>query len=180
MKKHLFTAFCLAMGLTAAHAAPPDGYQPKVTVSAPTRLDWTFAVATQSLADPPADWLKDYDSAKQQYELYVPPKRDPKTPLPVIIFVSPGNEPMGWKAFEPVCKDLGFVFAGPRDAGNDCPTKRRVRIVLDVLDDVRRNYPTDPDRTYVAGFSGGGRIACALAFALPEYFGGALPICASG
>jgi pimeloyl-ACP methyl ester carboxylesterase len=180
MNKSISAAsLCLTICL-AAHAGPPEGYQPRVTVSAPTRLDWTFAVATQSLADPPADWLKEYDSAKQQYEFYVPPKRDPKTPLPVIIFISPSNEPMGWKQFEPVCKTLGFVFAGSRDAGNDCPTKRRVRIVLDVLDDVRRSCPTDPDRTYIAGFSGGGRIACAVAFALPEYFGGAMPICASG
>ena len=179
MRKNLFTAlFCLTIGTTAARAA--DGYQTGVAVSAPTRLDWTFALANQSLPDPPADWLKDYDSTKQQYDLYIPPKRDPKKPLPVILFVSPGAEPTGWKHFEPVCKKLGFVYAEPRDAGNDCPVKRRVRIVLDVLDDVRRNVPTDPDRTYVVGLSGGGRIACALAFALPEHFGGVLPICASG
>ncbi len=178
MKTYLSAAVCcLAIG-TAAHAA--DGYQSKVAVSAPTRLDWTFALASQSLADPPADWLKDYDSTKQQYELYIPPKRDPKKPLPVILFVSPGNDPTGWKHFEPVCKKLGFVYAEPYAAGNDCPVKRRVRIVLDVLDDVRRTVPTDPDRTYIVGLSGGGRIACAVAFALPEHFGGAMPICAGG
>lgn len=176
----LAAGLCLAIGAAAAHAAPTDGYQPRVVVSAPTRLDWTFALASQSLADPPAEWLKDYDSTKQQYELYAPPKRDPKKLLPVIVFISPGAEPMGWNQFEPVCKSLGILFVGVRDAGNDCPNKRRVRIVLDVLDDVRRNYPTDPDRTYLAGFSGGGRIACAVAFALPDCFGGVLPICASG
>ncbi len=179
-KKAFVAGLCLAISAAAAKAAPPDGYQPKVTVAAATRLDWTFALSNQSLAEPPADWLKDYDSTKQQYELYVPPRRDPKKPLPVILFVSPSGEPMGWKAFEAVCKGQGFLFAGPRDAGNDCPPKRRVRIVLDVLDDVRRRHPTDPDLTYIAGFSGGGRIACATAFALPECFGGVMPICASG
>jgi acetyl esterase/lipase len=163
-----------------AAGAPPAGYQRKVTVAAPTRIDWTFAVATQSLAEPPADWLPGYDSTRQEYELYVPTRRDPRTPLPLILFVSPIDEPMGWKHFESLCKKLGFAFAGPRGAGNDCEPKKRVRIVLDVLDDVRRSIPIDPDRTYIAGFSGGGRIACAVAFALPEYFGGALPICASG
>ncbi len=175
----LAAAFYLVIGMTAARAAPADGYQPKIMVAAPTRLDWTFALASQSLADPPTDWLKDYDSTKQQYELYVPPKAEAKKPLPLILFVSPGNDPMGWKPFEPVCKNLGFLFAGLREAGNDCPPKRRVRILCDVLDDVRRRYATDPDRTYIVGFSGGGRIACAAAFALPEYFGGAMPICAS-
>jgi dienelactone hydrolase len=53
----------------------------------------------------------------------------------------------------------------------------RTRIILDVLDDVRRQHPIDPDRTYITGFSGGGRMACAIGFALPEYFGGVVPIC---
>jgi pimeloyl-ACP methyl ester carboxylesterase len=166
---------------TAAQAAPPKGYRPKVFITGPTRLDWTFAVANQSLAQPPADWLPKYDSIAQNYEMFVPSRRGTaKKPLPVIVFISPGNEPMGWKHFEGLCKDNDILFAGPRGAGNDCPPKLRVRIVLDVLDDLRRNHYTDPDRTYVAGFSGGGRIACAIAFALPELFGGVMSICAGG
>jgi hypothetical protein len=50
-------------------------------------------------------------------------------------------------------------------------------MVLDMLDDVRRHYRIDPDQTYLSGFSGGGRMACIIAFALPEYFGGVVPIC---
>jgi pimeloyl-ACP methyl ester carboxylesterase len=49
--------------------------------------------------------------------------------------------------------------------------------VLDVLDDIGRRTPVDPDRTYLAGFSGGARVACAVTFALPEYFGGAIGVC---
>ncbi|HWG44083.1 MAG TPA: hypothetical protein VN688_15000 [Gemmataceae bacterium] len=160
-------------------AASPPGYHAKIVVGAPTRIDWTFALANRSLTTPPADWLGKYDSKQQAYELYVP-RREAKKRLPVILFISPGNEPTEWKRFEKVCKQRGILFAAPRGAGNDCPSKKRVRIVLDVLDDLRRNYPLDPDRTYLAGFSGGGRIACAIAFALPEYFGGVMPICASG
>jgi pimeloyl-ACP methyl ester carboxylesterase len=164
--------------LTAAGL--PPGHHAKVTVGAATRLDWTFALSNRSLVNPPADWLGSYDSKQQQYELFVPPRREAKKLLPVLLFISPGDEPMGWKRLENVCKQRGILFAEPRGAGNNCPPKKRVRIVLDVLDDLRRNYPIDADRTYLAGFSGGGRIACAIAFALPEYFGGAMPICASG
>jgi dienelactone hydrolase len=163
----------------ALSAALPPGYHAKVNVAAPTRIDWTFALANRSLVNPPADWLGDYDSTAQQYELFLPP-RQTKKPLPVILFISPSKEPMGWKRFEKLCKQQGILFAGPRGAGNDCSPKKRVRIVLDVLDDLRRHYPIDADRTYLAGFSGGGRIACAIAFALPEYFGGVMPMCASG
>jgi pimeloyl-ACP methyl ester carboxylesterase len=161
-------------------AEPLSGYRQRVQVTAPTRLDWTFAVSNRSLVRPPAEWLPDYDSKQQFYELFVPAGYTPKKPYPLILFISPSSEPMGWKSWERVCKQLGILFAGPHGAGNDCPGKKRVRIVLDVLDDVRRHYHTDPDRTYVAGLSGGGRIACAIAFALPEYFGGMIPVCAGG
>ncbi len=163
---------------SAASAAPPaPGYHKSAKVSGPTRLDWTFALANQSLADPPKEWLGDYDSAATTYELYVPAKA--KRP-PAILFLSPSDEPSGWKAFEKLCKARGVVFAGPRGAGNDCPGRRRVRIALDVLDQLRRDHGIDPARTYIAGFSGGGRIACVIGFALPELFGGVMPICASG
>ena len=175
-----------AIGLTLAFtlisaAAPPTGYTPEVAVAAPTRLDWTFVFTNQSLTKPPSDILEaGYDSAKQTYELFVPNRKDTKKPAPAILFVSAGDEPGGWKTFESVCKDKGFVFIGVRGAGNNVPQGKRVRIILDCFDDVRRQVPLDPDRTYISGFSGGGRIACGIAFALPEYFGGVLPICASG
>lgn len=178
MKIKCVLAFLLWSVLPSVHAGGlPPGYHAKVAVSAPTRLDWTFALSNRSLAEPPADWLGDYDSTKQHYELYVP-RREAKKLLPVLLYISPSGEPQGWKRFETVCKQQGILFAGPFGAGNDCPSKKRARIVLDVLDDLRRNYPLDADRTYLAGFSGGGRVACALAFALPECFGGVMPICA--
>jgi predicted esterase len=171
----------LASAGLARAEEPARGYQAKVKVAGPTRLDWTFVLAKVSQAETPAGWLPDdYDSAKQQYELFIPPNYNPKQPCPVVLFVNPGKEAGGWKQWEPVCKQAGAIFIAPFDAGNDCPVKKRVRIVLDVLDDVRRNYATDPDRTYITGFSGGGRIAAAVAFALPDCFGGVAPLCAAG
>jgi hypothetical protein len=173
--------FALLVPAGAPAAPPATGYTAKVTVSGPTRLDWTFAVTNQSLADPPAKLVGEgFDSTKQTYELFVPERKDTKKPLPAILFVSAGDEPGGWKAFEALCKDKGFVFIGVRGAGNNVPPPKRVRIVLDCFDDVRKQIPLDPDRTYISGFSGGARMACAIAFALPEYFGGMIPVCAAG
>lgn len=158
-----------------------EGYQKEVRVSAPTRLDWVFAVANQSIVEPPADWLPGYESPQQRYELFVPPApRGKKEGHPVVLFISASDNPAGWGNLEAVCKQKGILFASPFEAGNNTPLPRRVRIVLDVLDDIRRRYPTDSDRTYIAGFSGGGRVACGIAFSLPELFGGVIPVCAGG
>jgi hypothetical protein len=180
-KRGLLTV-CLALATAGSGlGAPREGYTAKEKVAKPTRIDWTFILATQSFATPPKDWLPaDYDSADQQYELFVPARKDSKKPLPLIVFVSPSDTPSGWAHFGRICRSRGILYAGVRGAGNNCPPKKRVRIILDVLDDVHRRLPTDPDRTYLAGFSGGARMACAVAFAVPEYFGGVLAIGAAG
>jgi dienelactone hydrolase len=163
-----------------AQGAEPAGHQAEAKVSAATRLDWTFALANQSLAEPPADWLPDYDSSSQAYEVYVPRSLKAAKPAGLILFISPGDRGLGLEAFRKVCDEKKLIFASPHNAGNETPPRRRVRIVLDVLDDLRRGHAIDAERTYIGGFSGGGRIACAIGFALPEYFGGVLPVCAAG
>lgn len=177
-----FAAFLIALvtATTAIAAETETGYRGKVAVTAPTRLDWVFALASQSPPEPPEEWLKEYESTEQTYELFVPENYTPKRSWPVVIFVSPGDKAMGFRAWKSVCERLGIIFAGPHGAGNNCETTKRVHIVLDVLDDVRRRFNTDVDRTYIAGFSGGGRIACSIGFSLPEHFGGVIPICAAG
>lgn len=174
-------ALCCHVPQTFVRAAEPlRGYHPQVTVAAGTRLDWVFALANQSREQPPAEWLAGYESTSQQYELFVPPSlKSGKAarPAPLVLFISPGAKPAGWSQWEPVCKRAGVIFASPFAAGNDCPMPRRIHIVLDVLDDIRRRQEIDPDRTYLAGFSGGARVATGIAFALPELFGGVVPIC---
>jgi predicted esterase len=196
--RRLALPFCLILffALTGNVARSQEaGYQKEVTVSEATRLDWVFALSNQSRTDPPAEWLEGYDSKQQRYELFVPPqaksptkaaakakKNKPATTdgIPLVLFISPGNDPSGWVQLQTVCQQQGILFASPFGAGNDTPMPKRVRIVLDVLDDLRRHYNIDPDRTYLSGFSGGGRAACGIAFALPELFGGVMPVCAGG
>ena len=182
MIRALWFSFAL-VGLSvvdnASAADAPTGYQPAVKVSAATRLDWVFAVANQSPKTPPANLLKDYSSKAQSYELYVPKSEAPPAGWPVVLFISPGNKAAGWSHWKSLCEKHGVIFSSVHGAGNSTPMPRRVRIVMDVFDDVCRRYKTDADRTYLSGFSGGARIACGIAFAFPEYFGGFVSICAA-
>ena len=74
----LALAFLVALAGTAAPPAP--GYAAKVTVGGPTRLDWTFVLHKQSIADPPAKLTGDgYDSAKQTYDEILKKKNDAET-----------------------------------------------------------------------------------------------------
>jgi hypothetical protein len=164
-----------AMSLLAPDAAGQGNAPAEAKVKAATRLDWQF-VASLFGADQPK--LPDgYDSSKQRYQLYVPKNYDKAKAWPLVVFVSPGDDPGGWGAWKKVCEEQGVLFCAPFGAGNNCPIAQRCRIVLDTFDDVRKNYKIDPDRTYLSGFSGGARMACTIGCALPQYFGGIVPIC---
>jgi dienelactone hydrolase len=151
-----------------------EGFRAEVAVQKPTRLDWQFAAG--DFGKDAAKLLVDYESNRQRYQIYVPPAYDASKTWPLVVFVSPGDDPLGWRSWRKTCEDQNLLFCAAYGAGNNCPPGRRVRVVLDVLDDVRRRYRIDPDQTYLTGFSGGGRLACTIAFALPDYFGGVLPV----
>jgi hypothetical protein len=156
-------------------SAADIGYQPEVTVKQPTRLDWEFVASAfgKDALQLPAS----FDSADQKYQLFVPKNYVASKNWPLIVFVSPGDDPLGWKYWQKVCEEHDVLYCAAYGAGNSCPAGKRIRVVLDVFDDVRRQYRIDPDRTYITGFSGGGRMACTIGFALPEYFGGIIAIC---
>lgn len=178
----IMPCFALLMGFAWGNTPcfGQQGYESKAAVASATRLDWVFALANQSPKEPPAGWLTDYKSTDQTYELFVPPKYDKRQTWPLILFISPSQNSSAFRNWQQVCQREGVFFAGPHKAGNDTDMRQRVRIVLDVLDDVRRKYRIDPDRTYIGGFSGGGRVACAIGFSLTELFGGVIPVCAAG
>jgi pimeloyl-ACP methyl ester carboxylesterase len=149
------------------------GYQSSVAVTAPTRLDWTYIETRRSLDKPP-DNMAGYSSTRGTYELYVPPGEDPDTVFPVILFIPVDSRPNGWSAWKKVCVERKMIFISPAGAGDDQPVWVRTRAALDALDQVRREFKTDPDRTYIAGLLSGGYSACRIAFSLPELFGGVI------
>jgi predicted esterase len=153
------------------------GYHPNVRVLAPGRLDWTFVVSSSSLDPAPSAATAGYVATQQSYELYVPPGINPRQPHALILHVPAGNRSDGWMHWQSVCQRHGVMLAGVHNAGNSVPMEARARVVLDVLDDVRRRFSIDPDRTYITGHSGGGHAASCIAYALPELFGGHIPIC---
>jgi hypothetical protein len=174
-------AFVVAIALAvigSGRAAPPTGYLPEVQVSEPTRFDWPFVARNHS--PEPGPLPREYDSRRQFYVLHAPKEYDPARAWPLLLFVSPGDDPFGWRLWEKACREKGLFFCAAYGAGNRTGAGERARIILDALDDVRRHYRIDPDHTYAAGHAGAGRFACALAFSLPEHFAGVVLHSGSG
>jgi poly(3-hydroxybutyrate) depolymerase len=114
------------------------------------------------------------DLAKEQFCLYVPPRLPPGG-YGVLVFVSPSQSaevPPGWSA---VLDRSGMIFVSAARSGNDEKVlSRREPLALLAATNVARRYPVDPARVYVAGFSGGGRVALRLLLGYPDVFRGAV------
>lgn len=151
------------------------GYHSSVAIKQPTRLDWKFVASGFGKAQ--AKVPTEYRSTDQRFQMYVPTAYSKDRLWPLIINISPGDAPRAWNQWKKVCTEERYLFCSAYGAGNRCPVGKRTRIVLDMFDQMRREYLIDPQRTYLTGFSGGGRMACTIAFALPEYFGGLIPVC---
>ena len=157
----------------AGAAEPATGFQER-RVRQGTSLDWDFA------AGKGAKLPREHDSRRVRYQLFVPESYKANRSWPLIVFVAPGDAPLAFKYWSGPCEKSDVLFCAAHGAGGDCPEAQRFRIVCDALDDVRRDYRIDPDRTYLVGQDGGAPIAFRLAAALPETFGGVVLINGDG
>ena len=92
----------------------------------------------------------------------------------LLVWVSPGRDgriPRWWLK---TCDRRGVIAIGADDADNTQPIPRRIGLALDGLAEAQRRWRIDPERVWVAGFSGGGNVACWLGLHYPELFRGVL------
>lgn len=116
------------------------------------------------------------DLAEERFDLFVPAE-PPQGGYALMVFVSPMPDfPLsaGWKR---ALENQGMIFVSARRSGNQQNVlDRRIPLALHALENVRRRYSVDPQSIYVAGFSGGSRVAWRIARAYADTFSGALLI----
>jgi poly(3-hydroxybutyrate) depolymerase len=120
--------------------------------------------------------------AKQTYALYLPSKFDASRRWPVLYLFDPGAR--GAEAaehFRAAAEQLGYIVAASNVSRNG-PAEASMNALQAMSLDVESRFPTDPQRRYVAGFSGGARAAftagmvCSKCFAGVLGFGAGLPV----
>lgn len=112
--------------------------------------------------------------AEETFALYVP-ARQPAGGYALLVFVPPWDAarlPDGWG---PVLDRYGVIFVSAARSGNDASVLgRRDPLAILAEQNLIRRYHIDAQRMYVAGFSGGSRVALKLALACPDLFRGAI------
>jgi len=112
--------------------------------------------------------------ADERFIVYIPPQRPPKG-FGLLVFVPPWDDarlPPGWST---TLDHYGLVFVSAARSGNDENAfGRREPLALLAAENIMAQYPVDPERIYVGGFSGGARVALRLALGYPDLFRGAI------
>ncbi|MCC7408721.1 MAG: hypothetical protein IT442_11665 [Phycisphaeraceae bacterium] len=96
----------------------------------------------------------------------------------MVVWISPSNDDDLLSAtYRRVFQRLRLIVITPLSAGNEAPVARRLSLALRCAEYAKKTYELDPQRFYIAGFSGGGRCASWLGVLYPDLFRGAMPIC---
>ena len=112
--------------------------------------------------------------AEEKFVLYLPAFQ-PRSGFGLLVFVPPWQDarvPPRWSA---ALDRYGIIFVSAARSGNDeNPFDRREPLALLAAANVMAEYPVDPKRVYIGGFSGGSHVALRLALGYPDLFRGAL------
>lgn len=116
--------------------------------------------------------------AEETFEVFVPDGYAPGNPHGLLVWVSPG--PFGGTESPDTQRLLAehrLIWIGANDSGNARPRWDRTALALDAVHNMKRLYSLDERRIYVAGYSGGGRVASGLAIAWSDLFRGGMFLC---
>lgn len=118
----------------------------------------------------------DYETAKRTYWVFVPKryKKSKRRPYGLLVWITPGGRGVVPPMWEPTLQKKRMLAVGPDGVGNGQPLPVRIGRALDAAHNVIKRYSIDPERVYVAGFSGGANVACHLTLHYPELFRGGL------
>lgn len=111
------------------------------------------------------------------WSIFVPDSYRPEEPAGLMVYISPspsGAIPREWR---PALDRRNTIWIGASDSGNEVAVARRALYALIAPTVAGKSYNLDPERIYLSGYSGGGRVASMVAVDYPQVFKGAIYNC---
>ena len=110
-----------------------------------------------------SDTVKCSNQPNQSYSLYLPSVYSEKSGWPVILIFDPGGQGViAVEAFRKAAEKYGYILACSHNSRNG-PVNTNFAAAGYMLTDLAKKFTLDEKRIYVAGFSGGSRVALGLA-----------------
>ena len=178
-KRDLLRAWIgIVIGLAALMEMHAAGFPPftagrndiRITNSPPQAAADEVKWRLHAQEDPPP-----FRVAREKFQLIVPPAYRHDESWGLFIWISPGDTPAFPSEWETVLAARRLILVGAYNAGNERNIFDRVRLAVSANVELRKRFNLDGRRVYVAGFSGGGRVASMLGVAWADMFSGTLP-----
>jgi predicted esterase len=112
-----------------------------------------------------------------EFNVYVPKGYKSAVPAGLLVYVSPidsGAIPESWQG---VFDKRNMIWVGVNGSGNTKPDRQRIAEAKLSRSFILKDHEIDPERTYIAGMSGGGQISSITASLYPELFRGGIFLC---
>jgi predicted esterase len=127
---------------------------------------WLVAATAGVAVDLPAGQIIDRvicaADSSQSYALFVPAAYTPSRAWPVIFAFDPGGRGQNpVERYQAAAEQYGFIVAGSNNSRNG--SQEVAAAVAAMTTDVGARFSIDPNRIYVAGMSGGARVALDVA-----------------
>jgi len=134
---------------------------------------------------------KDADGTEVKYVLFVPHDYKGDTPFPVILFLHGAGETKGGQkmpvevgigpAIKKQEKTFPFITIIPQAQKRGWgATTDNGKMAMAILDELMKEYKTDPKRVYLTGLSMGGAGTWSFAITHPDRWAAIVPICGGG
>lgn len=104
------------------------------------------------------------------YSVYVP--QTSQKNLPTIVFFDPharGKMPV--EMYARLASEYKYILIGSNDMHNGQTASETEKIVLALINEIETQYPSDANRIYLSGFSGGAKVAMMYGINIPEIKG---------
>jgi len=118
-----------------------------------------------------------YALAAEKFQVIVPGTFSTNMAWGLLVWISPSDAPKIPSGWEAELAKQQLLFVGAYKSGNQRDVVARTRLALEAAFNMRQLYKIDPNRIYVAGFSGGGRVAGMVGMAYPDVFTGTICMC---
>ncbi|MEQ1678031.1 MAG: hypothetical protein ABL876_15085, partial [Chitinophagaceae bacterium] len=146
-----------------------------------------FALRAQELTPGVIHTIQCAADSSNQYSFYLPKSYDAQQKYPLLLFLDPsarGNVPV--EKYKQVADELGLILAGSFNSKN-FDAASSINSIPGIIKDVMQRASIDASKKWLAGFSGGSRMAssyaatyegitgvigCGAGFAGPEFLTG--------
>ncbi len=111
----------------------------------------------------------------QSYALYLPSSYTPEKLWPVLYMLDArGRALFPLELFRPAAEEFGWILVSSYNSASDTKDDPNSAAMTAMWNDAVRRFSIDGRRVYVTGFSGGGRAAVGVAYALPGRIAGVI------